>query len=104
MYYFVVPLVIQLPQARCRRRRALAEHAEGICFFDPVAAQMRGNAVLVCVAVLRAPHHAFPDSRVIATRRQPVAFRVPAIPIANHGHFGSIGRPNGEVCAAAVLA
>ncbi len=98
----IAPGVVQVPYARCRRGRQLTESSERVRFFDPVAAHVRGNSVLVRLAVLHARHAAFPDSGVIAARRQPVAVRVPAVPIADHRNFRSIGSPHGEAHAAAI--
>ena len=97
----VAPLVLEGRDAGARARRLLGVERERVGLLDDVA-RARLDPVLVAVAARGAGHEALEDPRPRA-RAQRVARRVPAVPVADHGHARGVRRPHREVRAGPAL-
>ena len=99
----VVPFVLEVPHDGRGARRYFPVKCERVRLVDAVGHVARGDVILVVRALPDIFDVALPHTRV-ADRLQRMRTLVPAVKIANQGNALRVGRPDGEVRAAAAFA
>src|ERR1041384_2205645 len=93
----VGPVVVQIPNDRCRTRWMLVHDSNWIGFISNVSV-LRNNMELVKRSFVEAGQKSFPDART-SPRSELVRPSVPAIEISNDRNFARIGSAHAKACA-----
>ncbi len=94
----VAPLVVEVPDHRCRPRRDLGVEGERVGLLVAVAAEPGGDEVLVDRPPPDPDQEPLPDAG-LTDRPQRVALPLPGVEVADHRHRRRVGGPDREVGA-----